>query len=96
MWTVLRLLVLLSAVRPGRVDGVPVDGIPVDGGEQPVYHNQFAVQVPGGAVAADRVAGRLGYVNKGQVSGRAGASWWPRPHHDLHKPTEKPGVNVVS
>lgn len=34
----------------------------------PMYQNEFAVYIPSGAEAADAVAGKYGFTNKGQVS----------------------------
>lgn len=35
--------------------------------ENPVYSNEFAVNVPGGDTTADLLAAKHGFINKGQV-----------------------------
>lgn len=37
---------------------------------KPVYSNEFAVHIPEGSEAADRIAAKHGFVNRGQVSKR--------------------------
>lgn len=39
-----------------------------DDAEAKVYHNQFAVVIPGGGETADRIASEYGFNNLGQVS----------------------------
>lgn len=36
--------------------------------KEPIYSNHFAVHIPDGQASADSVAGKHGFVNKGQVS----------------------------
>ena len=38
-----------------------------DAPHQEVFHNQFAIHVPEGQVAADRIAAKYGFTNLGQV-----------------------------
>lgn len=35
---------------------------------KPIYSNEFAVHIPEGAEAADHIAAKHGFVNRGQVS----------------------------
>ena len=60
---VMMLLVLLSI---GCLNSVSCHDPP----KQVIFHNQFAVHIPGGTEAANKIAHKYGFTNTGQV--RAG------------------------
>lgn len=49
---------------------VVASGVVGVGRQQPVFMNEFAVHVPAGGEAADRIAEKHGFTNIGQVSAK--------------------------